>query len=194
MSTYSIWNQIENSHTCEALPTKFNSGDWNVSQHFVLLYMLAIKQAAQYTVTKRGMLYTEQQLCRYITALDQTFLWYGLLELQQLQQNSASLWKRSGSTWLRYLITPAILGISTYALLIIYKSSYTNLMSSVLFQCSVRSNELHTTASLHGSYWAQICETAWGQLHIWGLRWFSRLLWLTIFPSFVYDVLDLPTL
>lgn len=130
------------------------------------------------------MLYTEQQFCRYTTALDQTFPWYGLLEPQQLQQNSASLQNHWGYTWLKNLITPAILSIPTYALLIIYKSSYTNLMSSVLFQCSVRSNELHTTASLHGSYWAQICETAWGQLHIWGLRWFSRLLLLIVFFFF----------
>lgn len=194
MSTYSIWNQIKNSCTCEVFPTKFNSGDWNVSQHFVLLYMLANEQAAQYTAAQRGMLYTDQQSCRYITALDQTSLWYGLLKLQQLQQNSRQFAEALGYTWLKYLISPAILGIFTYAPLIIYKSSYTNLMSSVLFQHSVRSNELRTTASLHGSYWVQICETAWGQLHIWGLRWFSRLLSLTIFPSFVYDVLHLPTL
>lgn len=62
MSTYSIWSQIENSYACEVLPTKFDSGDWNMSQHFVL-YMLAMEQAAQYTVTQRGMLYAEQQLC-----------------------------------------------------------------------------------------------------------------------------------
>lgn len=52
MSTYSIWNQIENFHTCEVLPIEFGSGNWNVSQHFVLLYILAMEQAAQYTVTQ----------------------------------------------------------------------------------------------------------------------------------------------
>lgn len=115
------------------------------------------------------MLLAKRLLCRYIRALDQTFLRYELLELQQLPENSASLHQHwvipdwSTLLHLPYWAHPHVLFLMSHFVPIIYKSSYMSLMSKVWWQHSARSKELRAAASLQSSRWAQIRETAWGQ-------------------------------
>lgn len=117
--------------------------------------------------TKRGTLYTKQLFCRYMAALCQTFLQYELLELQQLQEKSASLHQH----WVMPHFTchiehiHVLLLVSCYTLMI-YTSSSMNLMANVACQHSAGSKGLRTAASMRSFSWAQMSETAWGELHV----------------------------